>query len=53
MAGLIERLSSRLGNAAVAAPRLVPDAQPELAFAYDPWLAVARRVRGKTVGPSG
>ena len=39
--GLIERLSSRLGNAAVLRPRLVPDAQPELAFGYDPWLAAA------------
>jgi protein ImuB len=40
--GLIERLSSRLGNAAVLRPRLVPDAQPELAFTYDPWLAAER-----------
>lgn len=39
--GLIERLSSRLGNAAVLRPRLVPDAQPEMAYQYDPWLAVA------------
>lgn len=43
--GLIERLSSRLGNAAVLRPRLVPDAQPELAFAYDPWLATTNRPR--------
>jgi protein ImuB len=41
VAGLIERLSSRLGNAAVLRPRLVPDAQPELAFEYEPWLAAA------------
>jgi protein ImuB len=41
--GLIERLSSRLGNAAVLRPRLVPDAQPELAYQYDPWLAVPTR----------
>jgi protein ImuB len=41
--GLIERLSSRLGNAVVLRPRLVPDAQPELAYQYDPWLAVATR----------
>jgi protein ImuB len=36
--GLIERLSSRLGSAAVLRPRLVADAQPELAFRFDPWL---------------
>jgi protein ImuB len=39
VAGLIERLSSRLGAAAVLRSRLVPDAQPELAFGYEPWLA--------------
>jgi protein ImuB len=39
VSGLIERLSSRLGAGAVLRPRLVPDAQPELAFRYDPWLA--------------
>jgi protein ImuB len=37
--GLIERLTSRLGSTAVLRPRLVADAQPELAFGYDPWLA--------------
>jgi protein ImuB len=43
--GLIERLSSRLGNAAVLRPRLVADAQPELAFGFDPWLAASDRSR--------
>jgi protein ImuB len=49
--GLIERLSSRLGNAAVLRPRLVPDAQPELAFAYDPWLVATDRPRDGNVMP--
>ena len=49
--GLIERLSSRLGAAAVLRPRLVPDAQPELAFAYEPWLAAPRIVRGRATSP--
>ena len=40
---LVERLSSRLGNAAVLRPRLVADAQPELAFEYESWLADAKR----------
>jgi protein ImuB len=35
LAGLIDRLSSRLGEKAVVRPRLVTDAQPELAWRYD------------------
>jgi protein ImuB len=35
LAGLIDRLSSRLGQKAVVRPRLVADAQPELAWRYD------------------
>src|SRR5260370_13123852 len=35
---LIERLSHRLGEEAVLRPRLWPDAQPEQAFRYRPWL---------------
>ncbi len=35
LAGLIDRLSSRLGEKAVVRPRLVADAQPELAWRYD------------------
>lgn len=49
VSGLIERLSSRLGNAAVLRPRLVPDAQPELAFAHDPWLAGERPREGNVL----
>jgi protein ImuB len=35
---LVERLSHRLGEKAVLRPRLWPDAQPELAWRYEPWL---------------
>ncbi len=35
LASLIDRLSSRLGEKAVVRPRLVADAQPELAWRYD------------------
>jgi protein ImuB len=50
-AGLLERLSSRLGEQAVLRPRLWPDAQPEFAYRYEPWLsndreAATRRVSG-------
>jgi protein ImuB len=36
VAGLIDRLASRLGPSAVLCPRLLPDAQPERAYRYDP-----------------
>ena len=36
LAGLIDRLTSRLGRRAVLRPRLASDAQPELAYRYDP-----------------
>ncbi|MCS7046274.1 MAG: DNA polymerase Y family protein, partial [Gemmataceae bacterium] len=39
---LIERLSSRLGEAAVVRPRLWPDWQPELAWRAHPWLSDAQ-----------
>jgi protein ImuB len=35
---LVERLSNRLGRDAVLRPRLEPDAQPEFAWRYEPWL---------------
>jgi protein ImuB len=35
LAGLIDRLSNRLGEQAVFRARLVPEAQPELAYHYD------------------
>jgi len=45
LAALVDRLSNRLGREAVLRPRLVPDAQPELACTYDPLVAgaIARR----------
>ena len=36
LAALIDRLSSRLGSDAVLRPQLVPDAQPEAAWQYQP-----------------
>ncbi len=36
---LLERLSNRLGIDAVVRAACVPDAQPELAVAYQPWVA--------------
>jgi len=36
LAGLVDRLSSRLGRRAVVGVRLLADAQPELAWCYDP-----------------
>ena len=47
MAGLLERLTSRLGDRAVLRPRLQADAQPELACEYDPWLSVVPREPGE------
>ncbi|HID74968.1 MAG TPA: hypothetical protein EYP56_03120 [Planctomycetaceae bacterium] len=38
LAVLIERLANRLGRRRVLRPRLVSDAQPELAYVYDPWV---------------
>jgi protein ImuB len=42
---LIERLSSRLGPRAVVRPRLTPEAQPELAYVYEPLVDENRRRR--------
>jgi protein ImuB len=43
LAELVERLSSRLGHRSVLRVRLVADAQPELAWRYDPLIENARR----------
>jgi len=40
LAGLVDRLSSRLGRQAVLRPALVCEAQPELAYRYEPLLLV-------------
>jgi protein ImuB len=37
VATLLDRLSNRLGSRAVVRARLLPEAQPELAVAHDPW----------------
>ena len=52
LAGLVDRLASRLGRGAVLRPRLLAEAQPELAYRYDPLLSpssptpLPRRERG-------
>jgi protein ImuB len=43
LAELVERLSSRLGRRSVLQVRLVSDAQPELAWRYDPLVDGSRR----------
>jgi protein ImuB len=43
LAALVERLSSRLGPAAVLGVRLRPEAQPELAWRYGPLVGKRRR----------
>ena len=59
LASLVDRLSNRLGSGAVIRPRLVSDAQPELAWRGVPLVSVARCVgcpRGCMAGghhPSG
>jgi protein ImuB len=54
LAGLINRLSSRLGEKAVVRPRLVADAQPELAWRYDSLVdgRGRRRARRPRQGPA-
>jgi protein ImuB len=46
-ARLVERMSSRLGERAVLRSRLYPDAQPELACRFDPWLTAAADLRAR------
>ena len=49
LAGLINRLSNRLGRRRVVRVRLVPDAQPEMAYRYVPVLdAHGRRTSSRT-----
>ncbi len=45
LAGLIDRLSNRLGHACVMRVRLIPEAQPELACHYTP-LVLGRGLKG-------
>ena len=45
VSSLLDRLSNRLGVTAVVRARLVPDAQPELAVAHEPCVAVSRGLK--------
>ncbi|MFZ5832639.1 MAG: hypothetical protein ACOY3P_21335, partial [Planctomycetota bacterium] len=47
LAALLDRLSTRLGRQAVAGVHLQADAQPELAWHYDPLVGQPRRRRGR------
>jgi len=47
LAGLVDRLSSRLGRKAVLRARLVSDAQPELACRFEPLVGAAGTGRGR------
>lgn len=40
---LVDRLSSRLGRSSVVRPRLLPEAQPELAWRYEPLVGGSKR----------
>ena len=53
LAGLIDRLSGRLGRRAVLRPRLVRDAQPELAYRYESLVDDAGRRRRRDLAPEG
>ena len=50
LAGLVDRLSSRLGRRSVLRARLVSDAQPELAYRYEPVVGAPSGTRRR---PSG
>ena len=52
LAGLVDRLSSRLGRQAVVGVRLVSEAQPELACRYDPLVGGPARRRASRVVPT-
>jgi len=51
LAGLVDRLSSRLGRRAVLGVRLCHDAQPELAWRGDPLVSDTRRRRLRKIVP--
>lgn len=50
LALLIDRLSNRLGREAVARVRLLPEAQPEFAWRYEP--AIGASARKSSIAPS-
>jgi protein ImuB len=45
LAALVDRLSTRLGRESVARVRLVPDAQPEATFRYEPLIGANGTIR--------
>ncbi len=49
LAALVDRLASRIGYRSVLRPRLVPDAQPESAYRYDPLLEVGNGREGAKI----
>ncbi|MCX7427046.1 MAG: DNA polymerase Y family protein [Planctomycetia bacterium] len=53
LAGLIDRLSGRLGRRAVLRLRLARDAQPELAYRYESLVDDAGRRRRRDLAPEG
>jgi len=52
LAELVERLSSRLGRRSVLGVRLLSDAQPELAWRYDPLVDDSRRGTPRKQAPA-
>jgi protein ImuB len=50
LAGLVNRLTARLGRNSVLRPRLVSDAQPELAYRYDSLVDVSSTRRSRRDG---
>ena len=50
LAGLVDRLSSRLGPRSVLRARLLAEAQPELAYRYDPVVETCQKRRGPRRG---
>lgn len=49
---LLDRLSNRLGSHAVVRARLLPEAQPELAVAFEPWTSSETSVATKPRTPN-
>jgi protein ImuB len=45
---LVDRLSSRLGRSSVVRPRLLPEAQPELAWRYQPLVGGQKKRPGRS-----
>jgi protein ImuB len=50
---LIDRMSNRLGERAVLRSRLRPDAQPEFAYRFEPWLGQGLPAPARSLSPAG